>query len=281
MFNNTGDFLSDDEVNVIKILNNYTEKNTFHNTADIWSCLSKPEKKKKIRTKGINVEKSEDENPINFSSIDESELNQKSNHTLTFSQEEIKLLTSIKGKLTRYLKNKNNCRCAYCKRPMGNYGWSWHIEHIQCKQHNRSGTFELNNLTFSCIDCNYNKGNHVDKNNQHNLIINPNEDKFIYSNNIKMKIKGDDLILILNYSVLSDIGKNTYDKLKLSILEYSETLLSMNSNLSHLISDINHIIDKYKHKHQDMADNHDINVYDRFNDLLCELKVSILNYYNH
>jgi len=147
--------------------------------------------------------------------------------SIVFTEKEVELLESIKKKLVANLENKCARRCAYCKRTIGKYGWSWHVEHIMCKSKNQGGTFLLRNLTAACVDCNFNKNNAVDKKQTPYDIINPNEINFDYSVHLNYFHVATEKICLLKYKSQSESGRNTYQKLKFTNLEFRESLASI------------------------------------------------------
>ncbi|EPX2489588.1 TPA: HNH endonuclease [Klebsiella michiganensis] len=210
--------LNSNERGVIKRLVDYVANNPTHKTSDIWSCFSRPELSRKI-SDNLGVK-----------------------HDITFSKIEKDSLASAKIKLTKYLAKICLNRCSYCKRPMGNYGWSWHIEHVKCKQHHRNATFLLENFTLACVDCNYRKASGVDRPNRFSDIINPNSVDFNYKNHLKMNIHGNEVILSLSFFIIDRLGSNTYELLKLKNLEYSTTLRSINQSIDILLGDIDRVL---------------------------------------
>ncbi|KGD84286.1 hypothetical protein HA47_07120 [Pantoea stewartii subsp. indologenes] len=206
--------LSDEENTILKKIIDYTGNNINHRTSDIWGCFSKPQLKKIIKD------------------------NTGKEHKLTFSSSEVERLKSIKKKLIKLLSSNCFNRCSYCKRPIGNYGWSWHIEHIKCKEHFRDLTFSLNNLTMACVDCNYRKASKVDAYNLSHKIIDPNSNNYKYSDHLKMNIFGTDSLIMLKFKKIDDIGTDTYDYLQFKKLEYSTTLRSINNSIDNIIMDI-------------------------------------------
>ncbi|WP_397324933.1 HNH endonuclease [Pantoea agglomerans] len=211
--------LTDEEKIILRKIIDYIENNINHRTSDIWGCFSKPQLKKIIKD------------------------NTGKEHELTFSKLDVKGLKSIKGKLIKLLSSNCFNRCSYCKRPIGNYGWSWHIEHIKCKEHFRDLTFTLNNLTMACVDCNYRKASSIDAHNLSHKIIDPNANNYKYSNHLKMNIFGTDSLIMLKFNKIDDIGIDTYEYLQFKKIEYSTTLRSINNSIDNLIMDIEKRID--------------------------------------
>lgn len=156
-------------------------------------------------------------------------------YTVNFTEEEIKSLNELRGKVKKILKQKISKRCAYCKRAMGQHGMSWNIEHIRCKSKHPKMTFALNNLTYACLDCNLVKNNAVDnKANYIFDIIDPNSKGFRYGENIGFLQLSTDSIHVLKYKPISKAGNKTYEKLKFRELEHIELLCSLNDTIGSL-----------------------------------------------
>lgn len=156
-------------------------------------------------------------------------------HIVNFTEHEIDSLNGIRQKVKEILKKKISKRCAYCKRPMGQHGMSWNIEHIRCKSKHPKMTFTLSNLTYACLDCNLVKNNTVDnKKNYIFDIIDPNSKGFRYGDNIGFLQLSTDSIHILKYKPTSKSGIQTYEKLKFKELEHIELLSSLNETIGSL-----------------------------------------------
>lgn len=54
------------------------------------------------------------------------------------------------------IRKRANGHCEYCQKIEYAIGFSYHVDHIIAKKH--SGTDHLNNLAWSCFDCNVFKG---------------------------------------------------------------------------------------------------------------------------
>ncbi|WP_175252612.1 hypothetical protein [Pseudomonas sp. BMW13] len=141
---------------------------------------------------------------------------------------ELESLKKLKVLVKDKLKSRISGRCAYCKRVMGQHGMSWHIEHIKGKTLNPQFIFDMENLTFACIDCNYTKSSSVDKPNLSHEIINPNSKAFQYSKHIKFIHIATENLHYLRYSPISTEGTATYTKLAFKRLELIELVTSLN-----------------------------------------------------
>ncbi|MGG7632828.1 HNH endonuclease [Pseudomonas sp. ES1] len=153
-------------------------------------------------------------------------------------------LTTLKSKVKELLKKKISGRCAYCKRVMGQHGMSWHIEHIRGKSKNPKYIFNMKNLTYACIDCNYMKSPSVDTPNISHLIINPNSDAFQYDTHIKFIHIATEKLHYLRYSPISDKGITTYEKLAFKRLELIEIVTSLNPIIKDITIQIDSRIDE-------------------------------------
>ncbi|WP_323980696.1 HNH endonuclease [Aeromonas media] len=209
--------LSISEKSIIQRLLAYINPPNNYRVTDVWSCFSSPAETKNVKSPQGSI-------------------------VLNFTKDEILNIKSTKKKLTGFLSKQSKKRCAYCKRPIGNYGWSWQIEHIKCKSHNKDLTFKLNNLTLACIDCNYRKASSIDRKNRSELIINPNDDDFEYNQHLGMELNATEDFILLSYEKRSDLGTSTYTNLKLNNLEFSSTLRSIDENLDFLIDNIDSIL---------------------------------------
>ena len=116
---------------------------------------------------------------------------------------------------------KHGRMCSYCRRPVGHYGYSWHIEHVLPKSLYPSLTFRLANLTIGCVDCNRWKGVRVDKHIKRKslLIINPIESDFIYSAHLRYFQVSTEYLSFAKYLPQSQIGIKTYEQLSFAELE--------------------------------------------------------------
>jgi 5-methylcytosine-specific restriction endonuclease McrA len=147
---------------------------------------------------------------------------------VSFTADEIKHLKSLKLKVRTALEQSSSRRCAYCKRAMGNYGYSWQIEHIKCKDRHPAQAFDMRNLALACIDCNSAKGQTVDRSDPYVYnIIDPKSKGFKYGNHLRFFHLATEDICFLKYRCLSPQGTATYTDLKLNVWERAETLKSV------------------------------------------------------
>lgn len=184
------------------------------NSSDIWGCFSMPAPCKKLR----NNQKKEDEQQ--------------------FTSDEVNDLKNLKKLLTTHLAKKFNNRCAYCKRSMGNYGYSWQIEHVLDKKNHSDKMFELGNLALSCIDCNCRKNHAIDSKELgvRPKIIDPNDNQSYATHLHFYQISTEDFHF-LKYQKVSEVGKSTIEHLKFSLLE-SKEIISNNHNRRGIFFDL-------------------------------------------
>lgn len=153
-------------------------------------------------------------------------------------------LTTLKNEVKEILKKRISGRCAYCKRVMGQHGMSWHIEHIKGKTKNPKYIFDMKNLTYACIDCNYMKSSTVDRPNISHLIINPNIKAFKYDEHIKFIHIATEKLHFLSYIPISKEGTATYKKLRFERLELIEIVTSLNPIIKDVTIQIDSRIDE-------------------------------------
>jgi len=157
------------------------------------------------------------------------------------SKEDLQYLIALRDEVKSILRVKARKRCAYCRRPMGSHNISWHIEHIRPKAKFPELIFDMSNLVFACIDCNYTKNNQVDGAKQYVFdIIHPGVDGFSYVGELEYVQLTTEHLHILKYDPISDEGKSTYVRLKLDRIEALEVVSGLNSTvreISHRIDD--------------------------------------------
>jgi len=168
---------------------------------------------------------------------------------MMFTANEQAALESLKEKVKRKLERESTHRCVYCRRVMGNYHYSWQIEHIlaKAKPNHRKLVFDMENLTLACVDCNYAKAAKVDniKRNYVYDIIHPKAAGFRYGNHLGFLHIATEDICLLKYQRISAEGINTYKKLKLHVWERAETLKSISATHAHLTNQLDRLIGKY------------------------------------
>lgn len=128
---------------------------------------------------------------------------------------------AIKEATTKHLLTRCGRACAYCRRPVGNYGYGWHIEHVKAKGDDWRGTFDLGNLVVGCIDCNYWKASHVDGKaaGQAPVIINPAAKGFSYPEHLRFVQLTTESLAFAKYLIKVDPGPATYRELRLDLIE--------------------------------------------------------------
>ena len=105
---------------------------------------------------------------------------------------------------------KANYRCEYYLLPEKLSYYAFHIDHIICLKH--GGNSDIENLAYSCPDCNANKGSDIATFNQSNQIVqffNPRTD--IWENHFKI-IEGF-------IEGKTEIGKGTVNIFKINDIE--------------------------------------------------------------
>lgn len=138
-----------------------------------------------------------------------------------FSTAEVKTYEDLRQAVRNKLFEKCCGSCSYCRRPVGHYGWAWHIEHVLPKSKYPAKAFLLSNLTVGCVHCNMWKGSRVDKQltTRKLPIINPVEEGFQYSEHLNFVQIGTELLNFAKYFPHSPEGHKTYDLLSFKELE--------------------------------------------------------------
>lgn len=156
--------------------------------------------------------------------------------TYKFTDAEVSSFTALR----QLVSNKvfENCRgsCAYCRRSVGHYGWSWHIEHVIPKAKYGAHAFSFANLTVGCVHCNMWKGSRVDRQLTSKVlpIINPVERGFKYSEHLRLLHLGTEAFSFLKYSPLSSLGQKTYDLLSFDELERAHAISTLDGSVAAL-----------------------------------------------
>lgn len=177
------------------------------NGTQAWSAFSNPEALKKFTLKDGTTQ------------------------AFNFSKEECKTFKVLRQATQKKLFEAYGRTCSYCRRPVGHYGFGWHIEHVLPKSKYGSLTFELSNLTIGCVDCNMWKGRRVDKKVENKTlpIINPIQPGFRYSDHLRyLQLCTEDLSFT-KYLTKSELGKKTYTLLSFSELERAQAVNSIDS----------------------------------------------------
>lgn len=155
---------------------------------------------------------------------------------IDFTAAERKTYKELRQTVQNHLFNKCSGSCAYCRRPVGHYGWAWHIEHVLPKSKHSSLTFTLSNLTVGCVHCNQWKGSRVDRFLVGNKlpIINPSLPGFSYSAHLSYVQISTDSLCFAKYSHCSPEGAKTYEDLSFEELERSYAINGMHPPLASL-----------------------------------------------
>ena len=157
--------------------------------------------------------------------------------TFAFTLAERKTYDSLRAAVKDYLFAQCSGCCSYCRRPVGHYGWTWHIEHVIPKSKYRSHAFKLSNLTLGCSHCNFWKGARVDQHvvlQQGLVIINPVETGFKYSEHLRYVQLTTESLSFAKYSTHSLKGKRTYDDLSFSELERAHAINGLSGTMAAL-----------------------------------------------
>lgn len=166
--------------------------------------------------------------------------------TVKFSSEECATYKNIRQLVQRTLFEKYGRACVYCRRPIGHYGISWHIEHVLPKSKYPSDAFDIANLAVGCVDCNFWKGRRVDPHvaNRELSIINPLEPNFKYSDHLQYLQIGTEDLSFTKYLVKKKLGPATYEKLSFEEIERAHAIdgldpltASLHERLMRVISD--------------------------------------------
>ncbi|MDP9993835.1 hypothetical protein J2W28_004463 [Variovorax boronicumulans] len=162
---------------------------------------------------------------------------------IAFSAAEVKAYKSLRKLASTKLFKQFKGACVYCRRPVGRYGYSWHIEHVWPKALHPRKTFLMSNLAVGCVDCNRWKGVRVDKTAAQVLpIIDPTQRGFKYSRHLGyVQISTEDLHLI-KYLTKDALGAETHALLNFSEIERFTLIDSMNGDLAQLHSELRRLL---------------------------------------
>lgn len=163
----------------------------------------------------------------------------------SFNTLEVDDLIDLKQRLVESLLKKNKYRCCYCKRSVGKHGWSWEIEHVKSKKHHPHLTFDMDNLTLACIDCNRFKNINIDNKNLSDEIINPNSLNFDYDSHLNFFQLSTARLHFLKYTPISSSGNRTYKGLCFDKLEYQEIVKSISEEKCNAINRIDAAIEYF------------------------------------
>lgn len=151
--------------------------------------------------------------------------------TINFSAEEVDTYKTLRTEVQEKLFKQCIGCCAYCRRPVGHYGWAWHIEHVLPKSKYPSLAFKLSNLTVGCVHCNQWKGARIDKrvSRRQLPIINPVVPGFVYSTHLTYVQISTESLCFAKYSTHSDEGLKTYEALSFEELERAYAINGMHA----------------------------------------------------
>ena len=208
---------SEDETDVLKRLTDLIKDEKLSST-DAWTCFSKPQASHQFgKPPGPPV---------------------------TFSDAEQGALKALKKRLASHLASRERGACAYCKRPVGRYGFGWHLEHVYAKSRFPEKTFVLSNLTVGCIDCNKWKATSVDRASVEGGlgIIDPSARNFRYGQFLKYVHIATESLSFVKYLPQHPLGQETWTKLKFSEIERATLVDSMNAEMATLHNRVNHFL---------------------------------------
>ncbi len=153
-----------------------------------------------------------------------------------FSQAEVKTYKELRQLVRQEIYKRCSGHCSYCRRPVGHYGWAWHIEHVYPKSKYPADTFRLSNLTIGCVHCNQWKGQTVDRALREKLlpIINPLEQGFKYVNHLRYVQIGTESLSFAKYSTHSSKGAKTYQLLHFEELERAYAINGLDGTFAEL-----------------------------------------------
>lgn len=156
--------------------------------------------------------------------------------TFRFSAAEVETYQQLRHAVKGKLLAQCGGNCSYCRRPVGHYGWAWHIEHVVPKAKYPAKTFALSNLTVGCVHCNMWKGTKVDKQLKSQVlpIINPIESGFNYSDHLRFLQIGTESLTFAKYFPLSPKGGKTYTLLSFKELERAHAINGLDGNAAAL-----------------------------------------------
>lgn len=153
-----------------------------------------------------------------------------------FDDAEVETYKSLRQVVQGKLFERCGGSCSYCRRPVGHYGWAWHIEHVLPKSIHDKETFLLSNLTVGCVHCNMWKGSKVDKKQKTKKlpIINPVDTGFKYSDHLRFVQIGTESMSFAKYFSNSEEGSNTYELLAFKELERAHAINGLDGSAAAL-----------------------------------------------
>ncbi|RKP52130.1 HNH endonuclease [Trinickia fusca] len=179
-----------------------------------------------------------------FSAAKTKQVFRKGTLVVEFTAKQVEAMKGLKQRLVPELMQRSRRACAYCRRPVGRYGFAWHIEHVYPKADFDDKTFDLSNLTVGCADCNRWKGSRVDKKTKTNglSIINPVANGFRYSDSLSLVHLTTEEVCFVKYTPRDAAGTSTYKALQFEEIERSTIVDSMNPSLADLHRRINDVL---------------------------------------
>jgi hypothetical protein len=205
---------SNAETEVLKRLTDLINEGTLSGT-NAWTCFSKPQASHQFGEPIVP--------PV------------------VFSDAERKSLKAIKERLVSHLVQRGRGACAYCKRPVGRYGFGWHLEHVYAKSRFPFKTFVLSNLTIGCVDCNRWKATSVDKTSTEGQlgIIDPTTKNFRYGQFLKYVQIATESLSLVKYLPQHPLGEQTWTRLMFSEIERNTLIDSMSAEMANLHDRLN------------------------------------------
>lgn len=172
-----------------------------------------------------------------------------------FSLAERKTYSALRQAVQLKLYEQYGRACAYCRRPVGHYGYAWHIEHVLPKANYPTLTFELANLTVGCVHCNRWKGVKVDKyvKNKKLPIIDPVSSGFEYSKHLRYLQLSTEHMSLAKYAGISTKGKETYKLLRFDELERVHAINDLDGLLAALHSRLTQAMSSARHNLEGQA----------------------------
>ncbi len=179
---------------------------------EAWSAFSKPERLKEFKGNRRRVKR------------------------FPFTAREVRTYKDLRQEVQNALFERCGGSCSYCRRPVGHYGWVWHIEHVLPKSKYPAKAFLLSNLTVGCVHCNMWKGSSVDRQltTQELPIINPVELNFQYSRHMHFVQLGTESLSFAKYFPHTPEGRKTYELLSFNELERSHAINGLDGSAAAL-----------------------------------------------
>jgi len=172
------------------------------NGSEAWTAFSTPEKSKAYKRKG------------------------KPDVKVAFTAAEVSTYKKLRKTVQKKLFERCVGLCSYCRKPVGHYGWAWHIEHVLPKAKYQADAFKLSNLTVACVHCNSWKGARVDKHvvGRRLPIIDPSDKSFDYALHLNFLQISTEEFSFAKYFPRSPEGHKTYHELSFEELERAHAI---------------------------------------------------------